>query len=145
MVFQVELLGNDVMSWPWSFRVWNNSFRGWRDLFLSTYKIRVEVPKYFYDTCFKGPIPMYHKFSCSPTYKSRPRFSNSMDLFFHTLDVVSICLSWDIDCPFLLHSYYICPKLLQRWNSVSYWRGEKTLSNHFSFFCFLASLVMIVL
>ena len=28
MVFQVELLGNDVIKWPCSFRVWNNSFMG---------------------------------------------------------------------------------------------------------------------
>ena len=49
-VFEGELLGNDVISWPWSFRVWNNTFRGLRALGLWTYVIGVAVPKYVYNS-----------------------------------------------------------------------------------------------
>jgi len=49
-VFCGELLGNDVISWPCSFRAWNNTFRDSEALGLWTYMIGVAVPKNVYNT-----------------------------------------------------------------------------------------------
>ena len=44
-----ELLGDDVISWPCSFRGWNNTFRDLGALGLWTYLIGVAVPKSVYN------------------------------------------------------------------------------------------------
>ena len=49
-VFHGELLGDDVISWPYSFKVWNNTFRDFEALGLWTYVIGVAVPKYVYNS-----------------------------------------------------------------------------------------------
>jgi len=51
VVFHGELLGDDVISWPCSFRGWNNTFRDLGALGLWTYMIGVAVPKNFYKSC----------------------------------------------------------------------------------------------
>jgi len=50
-VFHGELLGEDVISWPCSFRGWNNTFRDLRALGLWTFMIGVAVPKNVYNSC----------------------------------------------------------------------------------------------
>jgi len=49
--FHGELLGEDVISWPCSFRGQNNTFRDLRALGLSTFMIGVAVPKNVYNSC----------------------------------------------------------------------------------------------
>ena len=50
-VFSGELLGDDVINWPCSFRQWSNTFRDLRALSLWTFLIGVEVPKNVYNSC----------------------------------------------------------------------------------------------
>ena len=50
-VFSGELLGDDVISWPCSFRQWSNTFRDLGALSLWTFMIGVEVPKNVYNCC----------------------------------------------------------------------------------------------
>ena len=49
VAFHGELLGDDVISWPYSFRVWNKNFRDLEALVLWIYVIGVVVPKYVYN------------------------------------------------------------------------------------------------
>ena len=49
-------MGVDVISWPCSFRVWNNTFRGLEAVDLWTYVIGVVVPKYVYNS-----FPLKHE------------------------------------------------------------------------------------
>jgi len=49
VVFHGELLGDDVISWPCSFRGWNNTFRDLGALGLWTCSIGVAVPKNVYN------------------------------------------------------------------------------------------------
>jgi len=51
VVFHGELLGEDVISWPCSFRGQNNTFRDLRALGLWTLMIGVAMPKNVYNTC----------------------------------------------------------------------------------------------
>jgi len=50
VVFHGELLGEDVISWPCSFRGQNNTFRDLRALILWTFMIGVAVPKNVYNS-----------------------------------------------------------------------------------------------
>ena len=50
-IFSGELLGDDVISWPCSFRQWINTFRDLGALNLWTFIIGVEVPKNVYNSC----------------------------------------------------------------------------------------------
>ena len=56
-VFCGELLGDDVISWPCSFRGWNNTFRDLRALGLWTFMIGVAVPKNVYNTRLSSHPP----------------------------------------------------------------------------------------
>ena len=49
--FRGELLGDDVISWPCSFRQWRNHFMDLRALSLWIFVIGVEVPKNVYNSC----------------------------------------------------------------------------------------------
>ena len=51
VVFHGELLGDDVISWPCSFRGWNKNFRDLGALVLWTFMIWVVVPKNVYNSC----------------------------------------------------------------------------------------------
>ena len=50
-VFCGELLGDDVISWPCSFRQWSNTFRDLGALILWMFMIGVEVSKNVYNSC----------------------------------------------------------------------------------------------
>ena len=51
-VFSGERLGDDVISWPCSFRQWSKTFRDLRALNLWTFVIGVEVPKNVYNNAW---------------------------------------------------------------------------------------------
>ena len=51
VVFNEELLGDDVISWLCSFRQWSNTFRDLGALSIWTFMIWVEVPKNVYNSC----------------------------------------------------------------------------------------------
>ena len=55
-VFSGELLGDDVISWPCSFRQWSNTFRDLGALSLWTFMIGVAVPKNVYNS-----FPLKHE------------------------------------------------------------------------------------
>ena len=57
-VFHGEILGDDVINWPCSFRQWSNTFRDFGALSLWEFMIGFEVPKNVYNSAvrFRGVV-----------------------------------------------------------------------------------------